>query len=192
MVLLDEDSSGGDIADEYKSDSQQEEEVVDELLRARALSHTINWSTSSEEEEEEEVNDDDQQQLLTKNNDKYEYYDEKDFPASPDDTAHVYLADLCRRIRAPLYAYDEILQWAQEAHLSGYCFPTNAPMYRFLISSLRKRLGLGHLSHGTTTIQKCGGGTLDFPIFEFESMFYDLVDDHRISPHLLINFDCPN
>jgi hypothetical protein len=121
MVLLDEDSSGGDIADEYKSDSQQEEEVVDELLRACALSHTIDWSTSSEEEEEE-VNDDDQQQLLTKNNDKYEYYNEKDFPASPDDTAHVYLADLCRRIWAPLYAYDEICSGHRRPILAGIAF----------------------------------------------------------------------
>ena len=62
---------------------------------------------------------------MTKTGHKYEYYDQEDFPTLPDDTAHVSLADLCRRIRAPLYAYDEILQWAQEAHLSGYCFPTS-------------------------------------------------------------------
>jgi hypothetical protein len=38
----------------------------------------------------------------------------------------------------------------------------------------------------------CGGGTLDFPTFDFESMFCDLINDHRISLHLLINFECPN
>ena len=156
----------------------------------------INWSfssssSSSEDESVDEV-EEQEQEAQPKIADKYEYYDVKDFPASPDDTAHVFLADLCRRIRAPLYAYDEILHWAQEAYLSGYTFPANAPTYKYLISSLRQRLGLSHLSHGTATIQKCGGGTLDFPIFEFESMFYDLIDDNRISPHLLINFDCPN
>jgi hypothetical protein len=167
-IMLDEKSSGADVAGGY--DSNGKEEVPDQLVpRARALSHMIDWSSSSEEEGD--VNNDDEQQDSTKNNNKYEYYDEKDFPASPDDTAHVFLADLCRRIQAPLYAYDEILRWAQEAHLSGYQFPTNATTYRYLIYNLRKRLGLSHLSHGTATIQTCGGGTLDFPIFEFESLF---------------------
>jgi hypothetical protein len=45
-----------------------------------------------------------------------------------------------------------------------------------MISSLRLRLGLSsHLSHGTATIQKCGGGTLDFPIFDSGSMFMILL-----------------
>jgi hypothetical protein len=190
--MVDEVSSRGEVlAGDGYYDSDGEEAIPDEVPRARALSHMINWSSSSEEEEEED--EEEQVVVVTKNDDdKYEYYDEKEYPASPDDAAHVFLADLCRRIGAPLYAYDEILQWAQEAYLSGYTFPTNAPTYKYLISSLRNHLGLSHLSHGTAMIQKCGGSTLAFPIFEFESMFYDLIDDHRISPHLLINFDCPN
>jgi hypothetical protein len=83
MALLDDDSSSGSgLADGF--DSNNQEEVPDELFHARALSHMIDWSTSSEDEEEE-FKDDDKEQVLTKNNDKYEYYDEKDFPASPDD-----------------------------------------------------------------------------------------------------------
>jgi hypothetical protein len=175
-------------------DSDVEDEIPDGVPRARTFSLLMGWSNSSDEEEDEEEEDDvvEEQVVVTDQGDKYEYYDQNDFPMLPDDTAHVYLADLCRRIRAPLYAYDEILQWAQEAHLSGYRFPTNAPTYRSMLSSLRSRLCLSHLSHGTATIQKCGGGTLDFPIFDFASMFYDLIDDYRISPHLLINFECPN
>ena len=171
-------------------DSDPEEDIPDGVSHARAFNHIVDWSNSSSEDEEEEAEE--EEQIVAKKDHKYEYYDQKDFPASPDDAAHVFLADLCHRIRAPLYAYDEILQWAQEAHLSGYRFPTNAPTYRSMISSLRSRLCLSHLSHGTATIQKCGGGTLDFPIFEFKSMFYDLIDDYRISPHLLINLDCRN
>ena len=91
-----------------------------------------------------------------------------------------------------MHVYDEILKWAQAAYLSGYQFPSNAPTYRSLLSTLRSCLCLSHLSHGTATIQKSGGGTLDFPVFEFESMFYDLINDHHFSPHLLINFECPN
>ena len=176
-------------------DSDVEDEIPDGLPRARTFSLLMGRSNSSEQEEDEEDEEDDdveEQVVVTKTGHKYEYYDQEDFPTLPDDTAHVSLANLCRRIRAPLYAYDEILQWAQEAHLSGYCFPTNAPTYRSMLSSLRSCLHLSHLSHGTAMIQKCGGGTLDFPIFDFASMFYDLIDDYRISPHLLINFECPN
>ena len=124
--------------------------------------------------------------------DEYKFYEEVDFPASADDLAHTSLADLCHCIHAPLYAYDQILQWSQHAYLSGYCFPTDAPSYHHLISSLRKHLNLSHLSHGTAMIQKCGGGTLQLPFFDVESMFYDLIDDPRIASHLLINYDCPN
>jgi hypothetical protein len=104
-----------------------------------------------------------------------EFREETVFPSSPDDAAHVFLADLCHCIGAPLYAYDEILKWAQESYLSGYHFPTNAPSYRHLISSLQKCLNLSHLSHGTATILKSGGGTLDFPTFYFRNMFLDLI-----------------
>jgi hypothetical protein len=175
MSLLDEDFSGDDLAGGYDSSSSQEE-VPDQQVHARALSHMIAWSTSSENDEDEVNNDDDDEQLLTMNTNKYEYYDEKDFPASPDDTAHVFLADLCHRIRAPLYAYDEILEWAQEAHLSGYCFPTNAPKYKcLLISNLRKRLGRGHLSHRTATIQKCGVALRTFLVLSSSLCFMILL-----------------
>jgi hypothetical protein len=43
--------------------------------------------------------------------DGYEFYDENNFPSGVDDVVHVELADLCRRIKAPLFAYNEILRW---------------------------------------------------------------------------------
>jgi hypothetical protein len=117
--MLDEVSSRHEVLAGDRYDSDGEEAIPDGVPRARTLSHMINWNSSSEEEEEEE--DEEEQVAAMKNNDdKYEYYDENEYPASPDDAAHVFLADLCRRIGAPLYAYDEILQWAQEAYLSGY------------------------------------------------------------------------
>lgn len=190
-VELNDDDSNNDDLNDYDTNN-------DMLVDDDDHGHTFDcWSNSSDEAEEQDVQyeeevEREEQSLVTKKDGKFEYYDQQDFPTSPDDTAHVLLADLCRRVRAPLYAYDEILQWAQEAHLSGYKFPTDAPTYRSMISSLRSRLGLGHLSHGTARIQKNGGGTMEFPIFDFEAMFFDLIDDYRISPHLLINFECPN
>ena len=92
-------------------DSDVEDEIPDGLPRARTFSLLMGCSNSSKQEEEEEEDDDvEEQVVVTKTGHKYEYYDQEDFPTLPDDTAHVSLADLCRRIRAPLYAYDEILQ----------------------------------------------------------------------------------
>ena len=120
--FLDESSSrDGELLRDGNDGDGGEEAMPDMVVRARALSHMTNWSCSSDEEASDEADDDEEEQeAATKNNDKYEYYEEKDFPASPDDNAHVLLADLCRRLRTPLYGYDKILRWAQEAHLSGY------------------------------------------------------------------------
>ena len=51
---------------------------------------------------------------------EYEFYEETSFPAGVDDVVHVGLVDLCRRIKAPLYAYNEILHWAQDAKVQGF------------------------------------------------------------------------
>ena len=108
-MMEDEDSSSEQAAHGY--DSDPEEDIPDGISRARAFNHIVDWSNSSseEEEEEEEEQAEEEEQIVAKKDHKYEYYDQKDFPASPDDAAHVFLADLCRRIQAPLYAYDEIL-----------------------------------------------------------------------------------
>jgi hypothetical protein len=54
--------------------------------------------------------------------DKYEYKAQRKSLTSPDDTAHIFLADLCRGIQDALYANEKNLQWAQEAHHSRYHF----------------------------------------------------------------------
>jgi hypothetical protein len=68
----------------------------------------------------------------------YELYDEKTFPSRVDDIVHVELADLCRRIKAPLFAYNKILRWAQNARGQGYSFPVEAPQYSTFIANLKK------------------------------------------------------
>jgi hypothetical protein len=46
--------------------------------------------------------------------------------------------------------------------------------------------------HKTSTIDAAGGGTVSFPVFQFESMFLSLIDDPRIKDHLLINWEDPS
>jgi hypothetical protein len=122
----------------------------------------------------------------------YEFVSEHKFPANVGDEVHVELVELCRTIGAPLYAYDKILAWSQEAHAKGYMFPITAPRYNTFMTDLAKCLELNHLSHNVSTITKAGGGTSSFPTFNFESMFISLLDDTRIKPHLLINWNNPS
>jgi hypothetical protein len=122
----------------------------------------------------------------------YEFYEETSFPAGVEDVVHVGLVDLCRRIKAPLYAYNEILHWAQDAKVQGYSFPMNAPHYSTFMSNLKKRLNVEDYVHKTTTVKAAGGGTVSFPVFDFQSMFLSLIDDPRIKEHLLINWDAPS
>ena len=108
-VLLDvDDASMG------SSDHGHTSDGPDLVSRARSLSHMIDWYNISENDDKDDVHELDsaEEQVVPKSDAKYQYFeDQNDFPASPDDTAHVFLADLCRQIRAPLYVYDEILQW---------------------------------------------------------------------------------
>ena len=106
-VFLDvDDSSMGSSSPGYTSNGP------DLVSRARSLSHMIDWYNINETDDEDDVDELDsaEEQVGPKSDAKYQYYDQNDFPASPDDTAHVFLADLCRQIRAPLSVYDEILQ----------------------------------------------------------------------------------
>jgi hypothetical protein len=104
----------------------------------------------------------------------YEFYEEESFPSGVDDIVYVELADLCRGIRAPLYAYNEILRWAQNAKDQGYSFPVDAPQYSTFISSLKKRLNIEDFVQKTSTVEAAGGGTVSFPVFDFRSMFVSL------------------
>jgi hypothetical protein len=109
-------------------DSDFENEYPDCVPRASTIINPLHDNDDDLDDDDYDDYDDDDgddvdEELLpvsTRNGDKYEYCDQKHSLTAPDDTVHVLLADLCRRIRAPLYAYDEILEWAQEAHLVGY------------------------------------------------------------------------
>ena len=77
--------------------------------------------------------------------------------------------------------------------MQGYSFSaSNAPHYRTFLASLKKRLNVEDYVHKTRTVNAPGGGTVSFPVFQFESMFLSLMDDPRIKDHLLLNWDDPS
>jgi hypothetical protein len=117
--------------DPYESDSSHVTvNNPNEEPHACALSHQVlHWSSSSDEDDNDiDLHDEDQQEeeasVLAN---IYEFHEETDFPCSPDDAAHVFLADLCCRIRAPLYAYDEILKWGTGVISLGVSLPYQCP-----------------------------------------------------------------
>jgi hypothetical protein len=121
----------------------------------------------------------------------HELYEEKSFPFGVDDVVHVSLANLCCRIKAPLKAYNKILRWAQDAKVQGYSFPVDAPQYSTFIAQLKKRLNVNDYIHKTSTVEAAGGGTVSFPVFDFQNMFLSLIDDPQINGHLLVNWEDP-
>jgi hypothetical protein len=155
ISLSDNDPSGGS-----KSSSQ-----------ASLSSASCNFDVSSPADSNEDDDADSDTSL-----DGYEFYDEKTFPSGvDDDVVHVELADLCRRIKAPLFAYNKILRWAQNAKGQGYSFPIEVPQYSTFISTLKKRLNIEEYVHKTATVEVTGGGTVSFPVFNFRSMFLSLI-----------------
>jgi hypothetical protein len=70
---------------------------------------------------------------------EYEFYEHTTFPSGVNDAVHVALADLCHKIKAPQYAYDDILRWAQDSQQArGYSFSLEAHLYHTFISDLKK------------------------------------------------------
>jgi hypothetical protein len=59
-----------------------------------------------------------------------------------DDAVHLRLLNLCHELRAPLYAFDSILKWSQDAKLSGYQFPTSSPSRKTYMDQLYNRYGM--------------------------------------------------
>ena len=138
--------------------------------------------------------DQENQQVLVDKYDidqSHELKEDNTFPSSVDDVVHLELATICKDGNFPLKTFDEILQWAQRAHLRGYRFPVHAPSYETFLTKLADRLEMDDFKAELVTVVLVGGGTLMIPVFDFVTMFRSLLDDPRIRPYLMINWDCP-
>ena len=110
-----------------------------------------------------------------------------EFPESVND---VVLLDLAQR---PLYGFDSILQWANDSQVRGFNFQfSTVPRYAPFIRSVKKRLHLDDLRYSMRTVNLPWGGSESFPVFDFIGMVHSLLDDPRVRPHLLIDWDCPS
>ena len=91
--MVDDVSLSGTVAHGYDNESQDDNNS-EGVFHAHAFSHLIDWSNTSSDSEDDDDEDNEEEMASKSKDEKYEYYKEKDFPASPDDTAHVFLAGL--------------------------------------------------------------------------------------------------
>ena len=95
-------------------------------------------------------------------------------------------------IGAPLSAFPKFLTLAAEANTRGHQFTNQFPCYDTVIWLLTSRLGLEQLKHRMESVIVPGSGRVHFPVFDFWAMVLSLLDDPRICPHLLINWENPS
>ena len=98
-----------------------------------------------------------------------------------DDIAHLNLMNLCKELRAPLYAFDSILDWAQNAKASGYRFPTDAPSRKTFLDGLYKRFNMTNIKPKETIVALFPNKSAKVVTFSFIDMVQSLLDDSSLT-----------
>ena len=108
-----------------------------------------------------------------------------------DDVVHLQLLNLCNQMNLPLYAYDSILKWSQEAFRSGYAFPWSAPSRENVLKELYEGYNMSECRPILHDIELSGGRVAQVATFSFEEMFHSLVSDPDVwnANNLLIPVD---
>jgi len=113
-----------------------------------------------------------------------------DFPSCIADYVHLRYAELVHKYGMPLKAFRDMQLVAADAQAMGHEFKHDeVPHYDTYIRSLKRQLKLDNLDHKLESVVLPWGGTAHFPVFDFEAMFLQLIDDPRLRDHLLINYD---
>ena len=116
-----------------------------------------------------------------------------EFPKSVNDIVLLNLAQQMQSMGAPLYGFDSILEWANNAQVQGFNFQfSTIPRYASFIRSVKKQLHLNELWYFMRTVSVPWGSTTSFPVFDFIGMVHSLLDDPQVHPFLVINWDCPS
>jgi hypothetical protein len=105
------------------------------------------------------------------------------------DIIHLQLMNICQSIRAPVYAYDALMNWAQNAKLSGYDFPSNAPSRKTFLDNLYSRFNMKAAKPKETTVPLHPDLTATVVTFSFDAMARSLLEDETLMApeNLLIN-----
>jgi hypothetical protein len=88
--------------------------------------------------------------------------------------------NLCQTIKAPIYAYDHLLKWAQESKLAGYQFSSNAPSRKTFLDELYKRFNMKGAKPTETEITLYPDKKATITTFSFVEMVSSLTSDESL------------
>ena len=93
----------------------------------------------------------------------------------------------------PLYLYDDIIKWAEDATLDKVAFDSNIPSRKKILNDLEKQFKTAPMKPQSLPYQLEGHGTEHIPIFNFKAMVASLLHDERLmqSENLVIKEDDP-
>ena len=111
-----------------------------------------------------------------------------------DDVVHLQLLSLCDQLHLPMYAFDAILDWGQQAYLQQYQFNLNVPSRTRIMDNLYKRFNMESIKPSTAIVQLEGGASANVVTFPFKEMFYSLLGDEDLMDpdNLLLPQDGPS
>ena len=97
-----------------------------------------------------------------------------------DDLVHLSLLRMCHEINLPLYAYDNILQWAQDSYRMGYTFPRAAPSRQIFLNQLYEMYDMKGCIPTVHSVNLTGNDTAEVVTFSFEEMVRSLLSDPEL------------
>ena len=108
----------------------------------------------------------------------------------------IILLKLLTELEAPLWAFQEIMNWALDAYQSGYNFLPNQKSYKSQISTLEQWVGMDHMRPTQVRVAlpgKRAEDTVDVTTFDFISQFHSLLSDPLLNTidNLVVNPDDP-
>ena len=97
-----------------------------------------------------------------------------------DDVTHIELLTLCQKIRAPLYAYNSIMEWANRARQRNSLF-SSAPRSRdWVMNQLYTRYDLHGIKPKQTNVELLDDKSVPVVHFDFKAMMKSLLNDTSI------------
>jgi hypothetical protein len=112
------------------------------------------------------------------------------FPFSNDRRVEVDLLQLLDKTDAPLYAFNDMMSWAMDAHLSGYDFEPESMYSTTMMNKLQKWTKLGELRPVIEYV-KLPDDDVELPVvvFDFPTMLMSLFNDTDLNQtaNLVVN-----
>ena len=127
--------------------------------------------------------------------------DTENFILNPDKAVYtnarrveVILLKILTELEAPLWAFKDIMDWACDAHQSGYRFMPEQATYKNQLKTIGKWVGMEHMRPTSVQLQLPGSRPEDkitVVKFDFISQFHSLLSDPvlNIRQNLVVNPD---